>query len=142
MYHIQEKKDKILEFAQKHNLCVVSTSTSSQPESALADFVITNSLEIIFNTSAASQKYRNIKANPKVSVIIGFGDDLMTLQYQGLAEELEAGDEGKVLSEHKDNVGFFRRWKIGNMRYFKIRPTWLRLSDFSQYPPVETEVNF
>ena len=101
---------------------------------------MTDNLEIIFNTYSTSRKYKNLKLNPNVSIVIGFGDRLKTLQYEGIAEELEGHQEGKVMSDYKDNLGFFRRWKIKDMRYFKVKPRWIRLSDFSQYPPKTIEV--
>lgn len=135
-----DRKNQILEFASKHTLCVVSTCVGDQPESALVDFVMTADFEIIFNTYTTSRKYKNLKLNPKVSIVIGFGDSLKTLQCEGWAQELEGHAEGKVMSDYKDHLGFFRRWKIKDMRYFVVKPTWLRLSDFSEYPPKTAEV--
>lgn len=133
-------KDEILEFANKYEVCVVSTSADNMPESAIVGFVLTDEMEIIFNTYTTSRKYKNLTINPRVSVVIGFGDKLKTLQCEGVAQELEGHDEGSVMSKYRDHLGFFSRWKVKDMRYFKVRLTWARLSDFSEYPPKELEI--
>lgn len=137
-----DDKSKILEFAKSHNLCVIATSVDNIPESAIVDFVITNDLEIIFNTFTTSKKYKNLKINPNVALVIGFGNDLKTLQCEGIAIELEGHDKEKVMSAYGDNMGFFRRWKIKDMKYFRVIPKWMRLSDFSDFPPKEIKLNF
>lgn len=134
-------KNLILEFARRHSVCVMSTSFDNKPESALVDFAITDGLEIVFNTYKSSRKYKNLMRNPNVSVVIGFGDLLQTLQYEGIARELEGHYEGKYINIFKESKGFFRRWKIKEMIYFKVDPSWVRLSDFSQYPPKTMELN-
>lgn len=139
---LDTNKDLILDFARSHPLCVISTSVNDILESALVDFVITDNLEIIFNTYVSSRKYRNLSRNPKVSIVIGFGDLLKTLQYEGFAAEQEGHDEGRITGEYGESPGFFRKWKIKDMRYFKVTPTWIRLSDFSEYPPKTVEVEF
>ena len=52
------------------------------------------------------------------------------------------GSVEDVVKEYGNKVGFSRQWKIKDMRYFKAKPTWINLSDFSQYPPKEVEFNF
>ena len=133
-------KKEILDFAKRQELCVISTCFNEQPESAVVDFIIEDNLDIIFNTYTTSRKYKNLKTNPNVSFVVGFGETLQTLQGEGVATELEGHEESRIINAYKDNLGFFRRWKIKDMRYFKIRVSWIRLSDFSEYPPKEKEL--
>jgi hypothetical protein len=134
-------KQQILEFAKRHGVCVLSTAINNKSESALVDFGITEEFEIVFNTYKSSRKYKNLMRNPNVSIVIGFGELLQTLQYEGIAYELEGSDEGRIMSIFRDNLGFFRRWKIKDMIYFKVKPNWIRFSDFTEYPPKTMELN-
>ena len=137
-----DAKARILEFTRKNKLCVVSTSVDNQPESALVDFIINDDLEIVFNTYTTSRNYKNLLINPRVSIVTGFGETLETLQYEGIARELGGHEEGEIMAQHRDTLEFFRRWKIDNMKYFRVQPTKIKLSDFSQFPPKILETNY
>lgn len=137
-----DTKIRILEFAKKNKLCVLSTSVDNQPESALVDFAINDDLELIFNTYTTSRKYKNLQVNPRISIVTGFGETLESLQYEGIARELDGHDEGEVMAKHRETLEFFRRWKIDDMKYFKVQPTLIKLSDFSQFPPKILEIKF
>ena len=139
---MDQNKATILNFVSKYRLCVLATCENNIPESALVDFIMTADLEIIFNTYTTSKKYKNLKKNPIISVVIGFGDELKTLQYYGVVKELEGHQIEEVIEKYGQKTGFSRPWKIRDMRYFKVKPTWINLSDFSQYPPKEIELNF
>jgi hypothetical protein len=87
-------------------------------------------LEIVFDTVKTSRKYPNLKADPRIAVVIGWEGE-QTVQYGGLAVELE----GQELLRAK--AVYFTAWPSGVERqkwpaiaYFLIRPTWLRYSDF------------
>ena len=135
-------KKQILDFANKYKLCVLATCDNNVPESALVDFVMTDGFEIIFNTYTTSRKYKNLKKNSIISIVVGFGEELKTLQFHGVAKELEGHQVEDVIKKYGSKAGFSRQWKIKDMRYFKVKPTWINLSDFSQYPPKEIEFNF
>lgn len=135
-------KKQIFEFVSKYQTCVIATSNDNQPQAALIDFAINENLEVIFNTYTTSKKYKNLAKNPRVSLVIGFGDDLKTLQYAGNAKELEGRKIDQAKKTYSKVSGFTRKWKIKDTRYFKIEPMWLRFSDFSQYPPKIIEAQF
>lgn len=137
---MEDVKSALFEFARNHKLCVISTAANDFPESALIGFVINKDLELVFNTETTTKKYKNLKVNPNVSIIIGFGENLKTLQCTGVAKELEGSEEGKILSAYADNLEFFRRWKIKYIKYFKVSLTWVRLSDYNEYPPKVIEL--
>lgn len=73
--------------------------------------------------------------------MIGFGEMLKTLQCAGSAEMLEGHHEAAVISKYADSLLFSRRWKNKEMRYFRIKLEWARLSDFSEFPPSQIELN-
>ena len=77
-------------FMARHRLGVLGTiSQSATPQSALMGIAITPKLEIIFDTVKSSRKYPNLISLPVCSFVVGgWGASEQTVQYEGLAEEL------------------------------------------------------
>jgi uncharacterized pyridoxamine 5'-phosphate oxidase family protein len=92
-----DKKKIILEFIKKEKLAVLATVGETVPESSVLEFGETDNLEIILDMFTASLKYKNMKANPNVSLVIGWDEDI-TIQYEGIAEELS----GKEKTQHQE----------------------------------------
>lgn len=136
-------QETIFNFIKSQRLAVVSTvNASGRPQSAVVGFGETEQLELIFATHATTRKAQNIRNNPLVSVVIGW-DDNQTVQYEGLAKELSA-DEAIFYREkcfHK-NPGSKEHSKHPDERYFLIRPTWIRYSDFREEQPSIIELKF
>jgi len=64
----------------RHPFAVVSTiGPNGFPQSAVVEFSQNKSLDIFFDTFRDSRKYRNLKANGQVSLVIG-ADEGKTLQ--------------------------------------------------------------
>jgi nitroimidazol reductase NimA-like FMN-containing flavoprotein (pyridoxamine 5'-phosphate oxidase superfamily) len=57
-------------------------SPENLPQAALVGIAATPSLELIFDTLKTTRKYRNLTANPKVSFVVGWENEI-TLQYEG-----------------------------------------------------------
>lgn len=137
-------KDKILAFAGNFRHANLATvSVTGLPEAATVGFVMTPALEIIFDTSTESRKFRNLKQNPAIAFVIGGLDDEVTLQIEGEAEILG----GDALTHWKPV--YFARFPDGHKRelwpdiaYLLVRPKWARMSDFSQDPPLTEELTF
>jgi len=101
---------------------------------------VTAELEVVFDTLKTSRKYQNLTLNPRVAFVIGWESET-TVQYEGQAEELH----GPELQHYKEV--YFRKWPDGrerenwpNICYFRVRPTWIRYSDFNKdtYRIIET----
>ena len=128
-------KLELYEFLRGSELAVLATvSESGAPQAALVGFAVTPELEIVFDTVKTSRKYGNLRADPRCGLVVGWTGEI-TLQYEGLAEEL-AGD-GAGASAYKDV--YFQKWPDGRAReswpdiaYFVVRPTWIRYSDFGR----------
>ena len=133
-------RDDIRGYAKAHRLAVLaSTAADGSPQAAIIGVAVTDDLELIFDTLNTSRKYANLKADARVAFVIGEG--AQTLQYQGIAEELS----GEALARCKPI--YFAVWPDGPAReglpgitYFRVRPTWLRHSDFSVEPPRIVEI--
>jgi pyridoxine/pyridoxamine 5'-phosphate oxidase len=122
-----------LEFIRRHGLGVVATvSPGGAPESALVNLAVSDDLELIFYTLGETRKCTNLRSNPRTAVVIGWESD-RTLQYEGVAdepldEELEHLKE--VYAAARPNASLQMAWP--GLVYFRVRPKWLRLSDYGR----------
>ena len=127
---------EVYRFLREHRLAVISTlGPEASPQAAVVGIAVTEALDIIFDTSTDSRKYANLCADPSVAMVIGW-DLGQTVQLEGTAEVLE----GPELDARKPD--YFAIWPDGRARehwpdiaYVRVRPKWLRYSDFSRSPP-------
>lgn len=128
------EKGKVLDFIKTKKHAVISTYSLSQPpEAALIGFGETEDFEIIFGTYKTSKKYKNLKQNNKVAFVIGWDEDYITVQYEGVAEELDKSEiEKYVPFYHKKVPGAVTYHSHPNQTYWKVKPTWIRYSDLSE----------
>ncbi|HUN62193.1 MAG TPA: pyridoxamine 5'-phosphate oxidase family protein [Candidatus Sulfotelmatobacter sp.] len=123
--------DEVYQFMNGQRLAVLATvGEEMRPEAALMGFAVTPQLEIIFDTVKTSRKYPNLKKNPRVAWVIGCTTEV-TLQYEGVAEELA----GEDLAKYKKT--YFSAFPDGPAReswpgitYFVVRPKWVRYCDY------------
>jgi len=132
---------QIVEFINSHNLGVISTVAlgGSQPESALVAFCNDDKLNLVIGTSNQSRKYVNLKSNPKIAFVIGWDSKRGSVQYEGIAQEIDQGEEDRytqMLIERNEASGKFLG--LEDQRYFLITPTWVR---FTNRSGGEQEVN-
>ena len=136
----------VLEFMRSQSLGVeTSVSSSGMPQAAVVGYVVTERLEIFFDTVDSTRKAKNLRENPRIAFVIGGfspGEE-RTVQFQGVVDE----PGGIELEELKEL--YFGRFPDGRERlkwpgliYFRARPTWLRFSDFTQTPPEIAEFDF
>jgi len=136
----------LLAFMRDHKMAVqASVSSSGAPQAAVVGIVVTDELEIFFDTLATSRKAKNLRGNARVALVIsgpGKGEE-RTVQYEGVADE-PAGTE---LARLKDL--YFRHFPDGRDRetlpeiaYIRVTPKWIRYSDFSRSPWDIVEFDF
>jgi hypothetical protein len=121
---------ELLAFLRSHRYAVQASITpSGAPQAAVVGIVVSDALELFFDTLVTSRKCRNLRADPKIAFVVGW--DEVTVQYEGLADE-PSGDELVRLKEL-----YFASFPDGRERerspditYFRTRPTWIRYSDF------------
>lgn len=124
----------IEDFIATKTLAVIASAAAGQtPQSAVIEFV-SDKLELIFDCFNTSRKYQNIQKNPHVSLVIGWEDDI-TVQYEGVAKEIKGMElkESKKTFYHKlpDAMKFE---KYPQLRFFRVKPTWIRYSDLNKKP--------
>jgi uncharacterized protein YhbP (UPF0306 family) len=129
----------LLEFLRKHRVAVqASVSPVSSPQAAVIGIAISDRFEIVFDTLETTRKVQYLRRNSKVALIIGGlaeGDE-RTVQFEGEADE-PSGTELERLKEV-----YYSAYPDGPSRvswpgliYVRVRPTWVRYSDYNVKPP-------
>jgi general stress protein 26 len=129
----------LLAFLRRQRLAVqASVSDASTAQAAVVGFAVTDAFEIIFDTLGSTRKMQNLRRNPRIALVIGgvVDGDERTVQYEGIAdeptgEELERAKTAyyAVFPDGPDRLS----WP--GLTYVRVRPTWIRYSNFSASPP-------
>lgn len=124
-------RDELVPFLQKQRLGIQSTvSPAGDPQAAVVGIAVTPELEIIFDTVDNTRKCRNLRANPKIAFVIGW-DDEITVQIEGIADEPQGAERDRILEAYFKVYPDGRdRLKWAGITHFRVRPTWIRYSDF------------
>lgn len=119
-----------------------SVTPDAAPQAAVVGVAVTDALELVFDTLGETRKASNLRQNPRVAFVIGW-DHAQTVQYEGVADE-PTGDALTALQ-----AVYFARFPDGPARlawptltYFRVRPTWIRYTDFRGAQPVEIVFEF
>jgi len=120
------------DFLARHRLAVMSTvSEHGVPEAALINYGVTKDLEIIFETLQTSRKFRNLCSNPKVAMVMGWGRECLTCQYEGvvgLPSENALPSLLEIYFAARPEGRGHRGWP--DLVYLCAKPTWVRLSNY------------
>jgi hypothetical protein len=137
---------QVLRFISSQTLAVqASVSSLDRPQAAVVGFAITDDFEIIFDCLDSTRKVANLRRNPRCALVIGglVSGDERTVQYEGIADE----PAGAELERFKEI--YFASFPDGRERqhwpgviYIRVRPKWLRYSDFNQSPAEVVEFSF
>ena len=130
---------RLLAFLRQHRLAVeASVSADGGAQAAVIGVAFTDRFEVVFDTLESSRKAANLRRNPRLALVIGGLDagDERTVQYEGIADE-PSGAELERLTQVYYGVypdGPSRRSWPG-LIYVRVRPTWIRFSDYTLDPP-------
>jgi general stress protein 26 len=136
------KRDELVRFLRKYKLAVqASVAPGGAPQAAVVGFAVSDELEVVFDTTEDTRKCRNLRADPRIALVIGW-DDEITAQIDGLADF----PTGKELDRVREC--YFVVYPDGRERlawpgitHVRVRPTWIRYSDFTKDPPHVVEVS-
>lgn len=134
---------KAKQFIGRFHTCVLATVTKDGlPQSATVGLSCDDNFSILIGTNKSTRKYKNLKNNSKVSLVVGF-DGSATLQYEGNATELLAADSKQKLAQHhKKNPGAIKFAEQPGQVYFLIRPSWVRFTDYASKNPIFETTEF
>ena len=137
---------ELLAFMRTHTLAVeASVSTPATPQAAVVGIAVTDDFEIVFDTVVATRKVPNLRRNPRIAFVIGglTAGDERSVQYEGIADEPQGAELLRLkelyFSQLLDGP---ERQRWPGIVYVRVRPTWIRYSDFNQDPPEVAEFSF
>jgi len=133
----------LLSFLRRHRLAVqASVSAANAPQAAVVGYAVTERFELVFDTLDSSRKAQNLRRGNRIALVMGglVDGEERTVQYEGVADE-PSGEELERLKKV-----YYSAWPDGPSRlswpgliYVRVRPTWIRYSDFSANPPAIVE---
>jgi len=133
----------LLDFLRSHRLAVqASVSPTGAPQAAVVGFAITDQFEIVFDTLASTRKAQNLRRNPKIALVVGgaAAGEERALQYEGIADEPSGADLERLTrvyyAAYPDGPS---RLSWPGLIYVRVRPTWIRYSDYTVEPPLIAE---
>ena len=129
----------LLAFMRTHRVAVqASVSAGASAQAAVVGIAITDRFEVVFDTLGSSRKAINLRANPAIALVMGglMPGDERTVQYEGVADE-PTGDERDRLTAAYYAVYPDGRDRLSwpGLTYVRVRPQWIRYSDFGQPTP-------
>ena len=129
----------LLDFMRLHRLAVqASVSPAGVPQAAMVGFAVSDQFEIVFDTIQTTRKAQNLRQNSHLALVIGgwSPDDERTVQYEGEADEpsgLELDRLKQVYYAAYPDGPSRASWR--GLIYVRVRPSWVRYSDYNKDPP-------
>jgi hypothetical protein len=75
---------ELVAFLRQHRLAVEATvAPDGAPQAAVVGFAVSAELEIVFDTLDSTRKLRNLRADARVALVVGW-DQEITAQIEGL----------------------------------------------------------
>lgn len=115
-----------------------SVSAATAPQAAVVGFAISDQFEIVFDTLGATRKAENLRRNSHIALVIGgwLNGDERTVQYEGEADEPVGGERARIAEVYYAVYADGReRAAWPGLTYFRVKPAWIRYSDYNQNPP-------
>jgi Pyridoxamine 5'-phosphate oxidase len=129
--------------AERH-AAVASVAADGAPQAAVVGVVVSDDFEVFFDTLERTRKAVNLRARGRSALVLGGFEPTAqrTVQLEGVADE----PRGTELERLK--ALYFERFLDGPTRqawpgliYVRVRPTWLRYTDFREDPPLVVELD-
>lgn len=122
---------ELLAFIRNHRYAVqASRNASGAPQAAVIGVAVSDELELVFDTLSTSRKARNLRADPRIALVVGW-DEEQTVQLEGTADEPTGADlarSKRVYFAAFPDGPERERWP--DITYVRVRLSWARYSDF------------
>jgi len=70
------KRDALVRVLRRYRLAVQATvAPDGAPQAAVVGFAVSDELEIVFDTLDTARKYHNLRADPRIALVIGWDDE-------------------------------------------------------------------
>ena len=139
LFDMAISRTDLLAFMREERYAVqASTSPKGDPEAAIIGIVVSDRFEVFFDTLDTTRKAKNLRSNSRLAFVIGptAAGSERTVQYEGVADEPVGSELERLLDL------YFRTFPDGPSRrswpgliYVRVKPTWIRFSDFASDPP-------
>lgn len=135
--------DDVARFLREHSHVVeASVAADGGPQAAVigvATATVDGRLELVFDTSNTSRKHANLVRDGRIALVAWHG--AITVQIEARADQPTGEDLARAkatyLAAFPDGK---EREAWPDIAYWRLRPTWIRTSDFAATPPTITEV--
>ncbi|MEQ1515843.1 MAG: pyridoxamine 5'-phosphate oxidase family protein [Usitatibacteraceae bacterium] len=138
--------ESLVQFIRRHRWAVLATASDlGVPQAAIIGVAVTERMELIFDTLLSTRKAANLRSNAKVALVIGGwkDDEPKTLQYEGVADVPVGAELERIKSVYFSAFPDGRdRLSWPGITHVRVRPVWLRYSDFSVEPANIEERSF
>lgn len=128
----EELQKHALRFLREHTTAVLATSSpTGEPQAAALYFDVDDDFNFYFTSSADSIKVKNLSANKRASIVVGYGAAVSTIQGCGDAEisaDVDYGFFSKIIDKiQKYEPDQFPIGQVNKAGYvtIKVKPFWL-----------------
>ena len=125
----------LLAYLRAHRYVVLSSlGPGGAPQAAVVGYGVSDALELVFDTLSSTRKYANLRADPRVALVVYSGES--TAQLEGVADFPEGAELERLRNDY-----FFafpdgrERLAWPGITHVRVRPRWVRVSDFETDPP-------
>lgn len=131
----------LVAYARRQPWAVEATvAAGGAPQAAVIGVVVTDRLELFFDTDENARKTANLRRDPRVAFVVGW-DEGQTLQLEGVADEPTGDDLAALLALYRARFPDADARAAGRpIAYFRVRPTWVRHTDFRRGVPEIVEL--
>lgn len=129
-------RSELITFLRRYRLAVqATTATDGAPQAAVVGIAVSDALEIVFDTLQSTRKFQNLRTDPRIALVIGW-DDAQCAQIEGTAD-VPSGAELERLKRCYFEVYPDGRERLAwaGITHVRVRPHWVRFSDFTCDPP-------
>ncbi|OGN00131.1 MAG: hypothetical protein A3B91_01810 [Candidatus Yanofskybacteria bacterium RIFCSPHIGHO2_02_FULL_41_29] len=136
----QKRRELALKVLKKHNIAIVATaSRRGEPQAAVLYYAIDDDFTFNFITDNKSRKWKNLKENPHIAIVVDAGPGITTIQCGGHANLIDYIKDTnraekiirKVLANSKlyDDPLSLPVLISGSVEYgiFTVKPEWMIL---------------
>lgn len=128
-------REELVEFIRRHRHAVeASVAAGGAPQAAVVGIACSDELELVFDTLTSTRKYANLKRDPRIAFVIGWDDQ--TVQLEGTCDEPSGAERERVKQVYFAQLPDGRdREAWDGITWLRVRPTWIRYSDFRGAEP-------
>lgn len=124
-------RPELLAFLRRHRIAVqASVSPSGHPQAAVVGIAVSDAFELVFDTVDSTRKAGNLRERPEIAFVVGW-DEEQTAQYEGIADIPSGADLERLkqiyYAVYPDGL---ERASWTGLIYVRVRPNWIRYSDF------------